>query len=128
MMTVLSRRFLAVFILAFLLLPSGATTDLTSVWRDDAYQGHPRKILVIGMLKTPGNRRILEDEMVKQLKARSTDAVAAYTVLPDGAGMNRETITAKMNELGADAVLISRLTDKKSVTTYVPGTGRTPYA
>jgi hypothetical protein len=121
------RYVFASFVLTVLLLPSCATTKLTSLWRDEAYQDHPRKILVIGILKTPGNRRIFEDEMVKQLKARGTDAVAAYTVLPDGADTSKETLTAKMNELGADAVLISRPVDKKSVTTYVPGTMRAGY-
>jgi hypothetical protein len=121
------RYVLSMFVLALLLLPSCATTKLTSVWRDEAYKDHPRKILVIGMLKTPGNRRIFEDEMVKQLKARGTEAVAGYTVLPEEVETNKETITAKMNELGADAVLISRLMDKKSVTTYMPGTQPASY-
>ena len=107
--------------MALLLLPSCATTKLTSLWRDETYRDHPQKILVIGLLKTPGNRRILEDEMVRQLKARGPDAVASYTVFPEQVQANKETITAKMNEIGADAVLISRLMDKKSVTTYVPG-------
>jgi hypothetical protein len=116
------RYILSTFVLALLLLPScSATTQLTSVWRDETYRDHPRKILVLGMLQTPGNRRILEDEMVRQLKAHGTDAVAGYTVLPEQIEANKETITAIMNEIGADAVLISRLMDKKSVTTYVPG-------
>jgi hypothetical protein len=106
-------------VLALLTLASCTTTELTSLWRDETYRDHPRKILVIGMLKTPANQRILEDEMVRQLKARGTDAVASYTVLPEQIQANKETITAIMNELGADAVLISRLMDKKSVTTYV---------
>jgi hypothetical protein len=59
--------------------------------------------------------------MVRQLKAHGTDAVAGYTVLPEQIEANKETVTAIMNEIGADAVLISRLMDKKSVTTYVPG-------
>ena len=122
-----SRYLFSTFVLALLLLPSCATTQLTSVWRDEAYQVQPRKILVIGILKTPGNRRILEDEMVKQLKARGTDAVAGYTVLPEQIEANRETIAATMNEIGADAVLISRPVDKKSVTTYVPGTPQMGY-
>jgi hypothetical protein len=113
------RYVLSTFVMALLLLTSCATTELTSLWRDETYRDHPRKILVIGMLKTPANQRILEDELVRQLKARGTDAVASYTVLPEQVQANKETITAKMNELGADAVLISRLMDKKSVTTYV---------
>jgi hypothetical protein len=116
------RYVLSMFVVALLLPSCSASTKLTSLWRDETYRDHPRKIMVIGMLKTPANRRILEDEMVRQLKTRGTDAVAGYTVLPEQVQATRETIIAKMNELGADAVLISRLMDKKSVTTYVPGT------
>jgi hypothetical protein len=123
----MSRYFLSTFVLALLLFSSCATTKLTSLWRDNAYQDHPRKILVIGILKTPANRRIFEDEMVKQLKARGTEALAGYSVLPEQSEANKETITAKMNERGADAVLISRLTDKKTVTTYVPGAAWSDY-
>jgi hypothetical protein len=122
----MSRYFMLLFVMA-LLLPSCATTKLTSLWRDEAYQNHPQKILVIGMLKTPANRRIFEDEMVKQLKARGTDALAGYSVLPEQAEANKETITTKMNERGTDVVLIARLMDKKTVTTYIPGDARSGY-
>ena len=118
----LFRYFLSTSVLALLLLPScSTTTKLTSVWRDDGYQDHPKKMMIIGGLKTPGNRRIFEDEMVKQLKAVGTDAVVSYAAIPEQAGADRDTIAAKMNDLGADAVLIARVVDKKTVTTYVPG-------
>lgn len=128
MMMSLSRYFLSTFVLALLVLPSCATTTkLTSVWRDDGYQDHPKKMMIIGELKQPGNRRIFEDEMVKQLKAVGADAVVSYAAIPEQAGADRDTIAAKMKELGADAVLISRAMDKKTVTTYVPGDVRTGY-
>ena len=39
--------------------------------------------MVIGLAKNPLNRRLFEDEFVLQLKARGTEAIASYTVLPD---------------------------------------------
>jgi hypothetical protein len=77
--------------------------------------------MVIGVAKKPVNKRIFEDEFVRQLKARGTDAVASYTVMPDEKQGDHAVIAAKMKEQGADTVLISRLASKKIVRTYVPG-------
>jgi len=65
--------------------------------------------------------------MVKQLKALGTDAVVSYAAIPERTGIDSDTINAKMNELGADAVLITRVVDKKTVSTYVPGTAMPGY-
>lgn len=108
-------------ILAMLLISACATTHLTSAWKDPAYQKQPRKIMVIGIAKKPINKRIFEDEFVRQLSARGIAAVASYSVMPDKKQDDRTVITAKMREQGADAVLISRLVSKKTVQTYVPG-------
>lgn len=104
-----------------MLIPACATTKLTSVWKDQKYLGQPSKIMVIGVAKKPVNKRILEDEFVRQLKARGTDAVASYTVMPDEKQGDQAVIAAKMKEQGADAVLISRMVSKKTVHTYIPG-------
>ena len=102
-------------------IPACSTTKLTSVWKDQTYLEQPRKIMVIGVAKKPVNKRILEDEFVRQLKARGMDAVASYTVMPDEKQGDQAVIAAKMKEQGADAVLISRLASKKTMHTYVPG-------
>jgi hypothetical protein len=104
-----------------MLITACAMTTLTSVWKDPSYQGQPRKIMVIGVAKKPLNKRIFEDEFVRQLKARGMDAIASYTVMPDAKQGDHAAIAAKMKEQGADAVLISRLVSKKTVRTYVPG-------
>lgn len=104
-----------------MLITACATTTLTSVWKDPKYQGQPRRIMVIGVAKKPVIKRIFEDEFVRQLKARGTDAFASYTVMPDAKQGDRAVIAAKMKAQGADAVLISRLVSKKTVKTYVPG-------
>jgi len=103
-----------------------ATTELTSVWKDPAYQARPEKILVIGVAKRPQIRRLFEDEFVNQIKARGTDAIASYTVLPDLQQNDQAAIAAKVKELGADSVLITRLVNKKTVQVYVPGTTYAP--
>lgn len=106
--------------LVALLLSGCATTQLTSVWKDPAYQTHPAKVMVIGVAKKPAKRRIFEDEFVAQLKAHGTDAVASYKVLSDKKQEDQEAIAAKVKEMGADTVLITRLVSKKTVKVYVP--------
>ncbi len=105
-----------------LLLTACASTQLHAVWRDPAYQARPAKIMVVGVAKNPINRRLFEDEFVLQLKARGTEAIASYTVLSDKLQSDHEAIAAKVKELGADTILITRLVSKKIVQTYIPGT------
>ncbi len=97
-----------------------ATTSLTAAWKDPSYQGHPQRIMVIGVAKRPLIKRLFEDEFTRQIKARGTDAIASYTVIPDDKQSDQTVIAAKMKEVGADAVLITRLVSKKTVQVYVP--------
>jgi len=108
-------------LLIAMLIMGCAATRLTSAWKDPSYQGQPRKIMVIAVTKKPLNKRIFEDEFVRQLNARGTKAVASYTVLPDDKQSDHAVIAATVREQGADAVLISRLASKKTINTYVPG-------
>ena len=106
----------------FLLLPACASTQLTAVWKDPAFQDQPRKIMVIGMLPNPASKRTFEEEMVKSLKKQGTDAIVSYTLLPEQPAPDREAVEKTMKEQGADAVIIARIMDKKTVTSYVPST------
>ena len=104
------------------LLAACATTQINSVWKDPAYQTRPARIMVIGVARNPLNRRIFEDEFVSQLKARGTEAIASYKVLPDSQQDDQAAIAAKVKEMGADTILITRLVSRRVVQTYVPGT------
>jgi hypothetical protein len=46
--------------------------------------------------------------------------------MPEAKQADKETIAAKVKDAGADAVLMTRLTDKKTVRDYVPGTAYMP--
>ncbi len=109
-----------------MLVTACATTQLNSVWKDQSYQARPHKIMVIGVAKNPVNRRIFEDEFVRQLNAHGTEAIASYTVLPDRQEGDHAVIAAKLAQLGADTVLITRMVSKKTVKFYVPGTAYYP--
>ncbi len=126
--------------LRFLQYPSGflaliavlvaacATPQPDTVWKDPAYQERPGKIMVIGVAKSPVNRRIFEDEFVRQLNAHGTEAIASYTVIPDRQQDDQAAIAAKVAQLGADTVLITRMVSKRTMQIYVPGTTYYPPA
>ncbi|OGT12928.1 MAG: hypothetical protein A3F73_01195 [Gallionellales bacterium RIFCSPLOWO2_12_FULL_59_22] len=108
--------------LVAMLVAACSTTLINTVWKDSSYRARPARIMVVGVAKTPLNRRLFEDEFVLQLKARGTDAIASYAVLSDKQQDDQAAIAVKVKELGADAVLITRMVSKKIVRTYVPGT------
>ncbi|OFZ69053.1 MAG: hypothetical protein A2V79_03000 [Betaproteobacteria bacterium RBG_16_56_24] len=109
-------------VMVAMLLTACAATQVNSVWKDPSYHARPARVMVIGVAKNPHKRRLFEDEFVAQLKAHGTEAIASYTVLPDKQQDDQAAIAAKVKEMGADTVLITRLASKKSVKTYVPGT------
>jgi hypothetical protein len=111
-------------VISFLIINSCATTRLTHVWEDSTYSGGPlRKVMVIGVFRQESERRYFEDELTRQLKARGTDALQGYKVLPedeipDGRLPTRQEVVSKMKELGIDSALITRLVDVNDVEAY----------
>lgn len=112
---------IAITLLLAMLVTACSTTRVTSMWTDPSYLGAPHKILVVGIAKNPLNKRIFEDETVKQIKARGTDALAMYSVMGDVKQSDHTVVARAMQEQGADAVLIARMVRKKTVEFYVPG-------
>lgn len=121
-MSLTLRNPFGILLLGAFLVTSCATTEIKAIWKDPAYQSRPVRIMVIGVAKNPLNRRLFEDEFALQLNTRGTEAIASYTVLPDKLQDDQTAIAAKVKELKADAVLITRLVSKKTVQVYVPGT------
>ena len=107
-------------ILSFVLLASCTGTKLVAQWKDDAYQGYPAKIFVIGLSEEYGPRTLVEDEFVRQLKARGNDAIASYTVLPGREKPAKETVLAKVQELGADVIIVVKFLKKDMADTHTP--------
>jgi hypothetical protein len=107
-------------VLLAVLLTACSATQIKSVWKDSSYLGQPHKVMVIAVAKEPISRRIFEDEFVLQLKARGTDAIASYTILPDKNQDDQAAIAKMVEQMGADTVLISRLVSKRSVRVYYP--------
>jgi hypothetical protein len=106
----------------FGLLSACSTTQVKSVWKDPAYFGKPQKVMVVAVSKEAITRRMVEDEFVLQLKAHGVEGIASYAVLPDKKQHDQEAISKMVEQLGADAVLISRLVSKRNVRVYYPAT------
>ena len=111
--------FSIVIVLSVIFINACATTELTSVWKNEAYQGGPlRKILIIGVDRNQEMKKLLENEFVLQLKAKGIDAVPSHTVLPEDSILEKEMIIAKISELRIDSVLITTLVDVKETEAY----------
>jgi hypothetical protein len=121
-MSYLLRNLFGFLLGGALLVTACATTQINAIWKDPSYQSRPARVMIIGVAKNPLNRRLFEDEFAVQLKDRGTEGIASYTVLPDKQQDDQAAIAAKVKELKADAVLITRLVSKKTVQSYVPGT------
>jgi hypothetical protein len=107
-------------IVSLSVLVSCTGTKLVSEWKDDQYQGRPAKLFVIAASNDRGPRSLVEDEFVRQLKARGSGAVASYTVFSADTKMTKEGILSKVNELGADAILVVKFLKKEAGDTHTP--------
>ena len=115
-----------VFVMLLLFIAC-ASTKFKVIWKDETYQGHPAKILVINAFPNPVNRRLVEDEFVKALKDHGADAVVSYTVMPkpltpDPIVSNQKAIAAQAKKVNADTVLINKAIGTRMAESGGPGT------
>ena len=122
-----SRHFGRFFLAATLVLGVGcASTTLTSVWRDPSYSGGPiRSVLVVGISKEAGIRRIFEDEFSARLRAVGVTATPSYTLIPQDGPVDRVVLDGAIAKAGAQGTLVTRLLKVERRTDYAPGYVRT---
>jgi hypothetical protein len=119
------RGFTVTILLA--LLTACASTSIVEEWQSPDYKGGPfKRLLVVGVTKEATVRRIFEDEFVRQLRARGTDAVASYTLIPEDGQVDRPRLERAVQESGADGVVITRVLKVEQRTQVVPGTPAFP--
>ena len=114
----LARILIAVIALSA--IAACASTSITSVWRDAAYHGPPKKVLVVGILKSPVNRRVLEDEFVSELTKRGVAAEAGYVAMPSDKLPDKDVVAATVSTKGFDSLLLVKLLGQKTERNYVP--------
>jgi hypothetical protein len=97
-------------LLIMFVLSSCGTTSMKASWRDEAYKAQPRKVLIVGVAQNEGVRRFYEQEFVSALKKHSVDGVPSYLHFPSR--IDSALALAKVQELGVDAILVTRLIDQ----------------
>jgi hypothetical protein len=95
-------------------------TILTDVWKDKEYVSTVKKIAIFWIDQDRARRIIIEDEFMRQLKARGIDALPVYVVIPPDKMVERDAAMAKIRNLGAGAVLTVRLVSKETVQSQIP--------
>jgi hypothetical protein len=108
-------------VICLCVLMSCATTTVTNVWKDKDYKGKPQNIITVMVAKSPLTRELVEGMFVAGLDARGNHAVASYKIIPLDQLRDRDIVESKIRGMGADAILVSRLVDRKTMTTYDPG-------
>jgi len=104
-------------------LSTFAQTVLTDVWKDKEPHAPMTKIAVFWILQVPQNRLLAENEFVRQLKERGIKAMPMYVVIPPDKFVEKDAALTKLRDLGMDAVLSLRLTDRQTAQMQIPGTG-----
>jgi predicted YcjX-like family ATPase len=90
--------------------PQVTRTQALSESADVPYE----KILVIALFSSFDSRRYLEDEVVRQLTETGTDAVASTSMMNSQTPVTRPTFLAMVDEIDADAVLVTQLASLRS--------------
>lgn len=117
----LAKRFVLFLLVCFCLPASCATTKMTDTWKDDAYRGTIRKVVVIGIFKERDTRKIFEDEFADRLRTRGVDATASHKVFPAAELPDKDVVIGTVRKLGADGMLVTRVLDMEMEKNYVPG-------
>jgi len=113
---------LSFFVIA--LFASCSSTQIVKTWREPGASVSPgpqNKALIIALVKDETSRRVIEDEVVKRLKA---SAVASYKMLTPEMlkAASDEALTKMVTEGQFTHVLLMRLADIEKETSYVQGT------
>lgn len=108
-------------LIAVILGGCAASSGLTNMWKDPEYNGPPlQHILVVGVIHSQANRRILEDAFVHELGKHGVDAVPSYQHFPN-APPDTDQVYDAVDQGGYDGVLLTRRLPPERTTSYVPG-------
>ncbi|MEM8609041.1 MAG: hypothetical protein AAGF92_18195 [Myxococcota bacterium] len=118
------RRTLTASLASLVVLSScaGTKTSIPISWRNPGYESAVfDDLLVIGVGRNEGSRRLFEDEFAKKLSAEGARAQASWELLPDTTQLTQEQIANAVQAGSFDAVLITRLLSVDKEQEYVEG-------
>jgi hypothetical protein len=94
---------------------AGTSTKFTDVWRDKTFDGQFTRMLIIGAAEDQDVRAFYEDEFTRELARRGLDARSSYPEIPPEKVYDKETILETSRVLGADAVLVTAVVERRKV-------------
>jgi len=113
-------RFLATVVMAGL-LASCAAVSLRSSWKDPTVTPRPyTRILVVGVAKDEGVRRMFEEIFVSELKRRGVDAIPSFSHFPITEPIDREKIVTAVQLTRATAVIATKVSRVETIQDYGP--------
>ena len=106
-----------------------SATRLTRVWTDTRFETNSlRKLMVIGIARSPATRRVFEDRFVAALRAQGIEAEPSYPLVGDD-NLDSARVSAEMHKTGCDGVFVTRIVDQKIVrASYPPSYLGAPWA
>jgi len=75
-------------------------------------------VLVVSLFQSFDMRRILEREIVKQLKAQGVDAVPSTSLISVKTPLNRDSVLEAVGQANSDAVLVTQLLDAQTTSQF----------
>jgi len=104
-----------------LALVACATTDVESVWKDEAKTEKIDKVFILAVLKEPAYRDSVEYGIVNILNQDDLRAIPTLDSFPDINQIDKGKAFQMSKEYGIDGVLIARLVNRKVEKVYVGG-------
>ena len=119
-MTILFRRILLVITIAIVSVACSTRPQITRTQELSASADAPYKnILVVTLFSSFDSRRYLEEEVVSKLSELGTNAVASTSLMDTRTPVVRDTFLKMVQDIDADAVLLTQLVSLRSVGTVV---------
>ncbi len=117
------KFFCACFALLLVMLTASCSPIKNlDLWKEETYAKPLKKVLVIVRAQEKSVREQAENVLANQLSDRGVEVIRSYKVLPDlSAKPDRETVVAKVRELGVDSVLVGRSISKTEITNHQYG-------
>lgn len=106
---------------ALLTMTACSSTTLTGSWVDPAYNLRIDRVYIIGMSKQDMQRRMFEDEFASHLEAYGVTGIPSYRDLPEVGEVDQALIDEKLQDKRVDAILITRVLDRRTEETVYPG-------
>jgi hypothetical protein len=115
---------LLVAIVVPLLAACAATTKQAS-WTDPERTGQKvSSVFIIGAARDDLIRRLFEDELARRLAAAGATGMASYQHMDLDALDNKEATVAKVQQLGADSVIVAKVVGERGQQVVNPGITR----